>query len=169
MAAEPRVIERAKEEAEEYRHGEDRPLGGYLALIGTYTAGVTGMSLVVRRSGRPLPERLSWSDLALMAVATHKIARTATKDSVTSALRAPFTRYKGTAGPAELAEDVRGEGPRKAIGELVTCPFCFGHWVATGLAFGFVLAPRATRLGAGIFTALAGADFLHFAYARMES
>jgi hypothetical protein len=28
------------------------------------------------------------------------------------------------------------------MGELLTCPFCLGQWVATGLIFGLVLAPR---------------------------
>ena len=40
-----------------------------------------------------------------MTVATHKLARLVTKESITSALRAPFTRYQGVSGPAELAED----------------------------------------------------------------
>jgi hypothetical protein len=34
--------------------------------------------------------------------------------------------------------------------------------------FGFVFAPRLTRLVAGTFTALAGADFLQLAYARAQ-
>jgi hypothetical protein len=36
--------------------------------------------------------------------------------------RVPFTAYQGTSGPAELDEEVRGEGVQKAVGELVTCP-----------------------------------------------
>jgi hypothetical protein len=31
-----------------------------------------------------------------------------------------------------------------------------------------VFAPRATRLVAGVFTALTGADFLHLAYAKAQ-
>lgn len=87
---------------------------------------------------------------------------------MTSPLRAPFTRFKGRSGEAELAEQVRGTGPRKAVGELITCPFCVGQWVATGFVFGLVLAPRSTRLAASVFTALAGADFLQFAYAKTQ-
>ena len=86
----------------------------------------------------------------------------------TSPLRAPFTRFAGTSGEAELAEEVRGSGPRKAIGELVTCPFCLGLWVTTAIAFGLVLAPRPTRLVASILTALTGADFLQFAYDKVQ-
>jgi hypothetical protein len=72
------------------------------------------------------------------------------------------------AGPAELKEGVRGKGLRKAVGELVSCPFCLSQWVSTGFTFGLVTAPRATRLTASVFASLALADFLQFAYAWAE-
>jgi hypothetical protein len=87
---------------------------------------------------------------------------------VTSPLRAPFTTFKGTTGPAELQEEPRGTGLRKAVGELIICPFCVGQWVATGFVFGLVLRPRATRVAASVFVALTVADFLQFAYAAAE-
>ncbi len=93
------------------------------------------------------------------------MARTLAKDSVTSPLRAPFTHYREAAGDAELAEDVRGDGTRHAIGELVTCPFCLAQWVATAFTMGMVFAPGATRLAATTTTAVAGSDFLQLAYA----
>ncbi|CNI14576.1 Protein of uncharacterised function (DUF1360) [Mycobacterium tuberculosis] len=85
---------------------------------------------------------------------------------MTSPLRAPFTRYAGTGGPAEVQEGSRQSGQlRHTLGELLTCPFCLDMWVATGFAIGLIFAPRFTRLIAGSFTALAGADFLQLAYA----
>jgi hypothetical protein len=107
-------------------------------------------------------------DVALLSVATHKIARTLAKDPITSPLRAPFTTFQGTSGEAELAEEVRGTGVRHALGELLTCPFCLGQWTATGLVFGLVLAPRATRLFATLFTSLTAADLLQFAYDKVQ-
>jgi hypothetical protein len=104
----------------------------------------------------------------LCAGATHRLSRLVAKDPVTSPLRAPFARFEGTTGPAELDEDVRGTGPRKAVGELLTCPFCTGLWIATGLAAGLVFAPRATRLAAGALTSTALADLLHFARVRAQ-
>jgi hypothetical protein len=165
----PRALAAVHAEKHAYTSGEERPLGSFLAILGAYGATVAGLSALVRASGRELPERLSWGDLALLTVATHKLSRLLAKDPVTSPLRAPFTEFAGTSGEAELAEEVRGRGPRKALGELVTCPFCLGQWVATGFAFGLVLAPRQTRLAASVFTALTGADFLQLAYARAES
>ena len=101
-------------------------------------------------------------------MATHKLARRVSKDSVTSPLRAPFTRYEGLSGPAELQEGGRGSGIRKAVGELVSCPFCLSQWVATGFVFGLLMAPRATRWTASVFASLALADFVQFAYAWAE-
>ena len=152
---------------EDYAPGGDRPLGGYAALMAVYGAAVAAGAVGVRRRNRALPEVRPF-DIALVGVATHKLARRVSKDSVTSPLRAPFTRYEGVSGPAELQEEVRGQGLRKAIGELVSCPFCLSQWVATGFVFGLLTAPRATRWAASIFASLALADFLQFGYAWAE-
>ena len=61
-----------------------------------------------------------------------------------------------------------GSGSRRAIGALVTCPFCLAVWGATGFGFSLVLAPRATRFAASILTAVTGADVLHLAYGALE-
>jgi hypothetical protein len=87
---------------------------------------------------------------------------------VTSPLRAPFTSYEGTSGPAELREEVRGTGARKTVGELITCPFCSATWVATGITAGLVCLPRTTRLATGTFAALAGSDLLQYAHAWLQ-
>ena len=150
-----------------YAPGDDRPLAGYAALMAVYGAAVTAGAVTLRRRNRPLPD-VRLFDIALVGVATHKLARRVTKDSVTSVLRAPFTRYEGVSGPAELQEGVRGSGLRKAVGELVTCPFCISQWVATSFTFGLLAAPRATRWTASVFASLALADFLQFAYCWAE-
>ena len=151
----------------EYAPGQDRPLPYYAGMIALYGTFVTGAALWVRRRRSPLP-KLGAGDLLLVGMATHKLSRLVAKGSVTSPLRAPFTHLKGVSGPAELAEEVRGEGARKAVGELLTCPFCLSQWVATAFVFGLVVAPGATRLAAGVFTSLTVADFLQFAHAFAE-
>lgn len=155
-------------EKAEYTQGEDRPLGAFAGLIATYVATVAALSVLVRRSDRELPERFKAGDLVLMAVATHKLSRTIAKDPITSPLRAPFTRLAGQSAPAELHEEVRGTGARKALGELISCPFCISQWTATGFSFGLVVAPRATRWVMSVFAAVTGADFLQYAYALAQ-
>jgi hypothetical protein len=154
---------------EEYAHGEDFPLGGYAAAMSVYGGVVGAVAAAIRLTGTRLPERIGPWDTAMTAVATHKLSRLIAKDPVTSPIRAPFTVFHGTSGPAELAEEVRdGNGHRKTVGELVSCPFCVGMWVATAFTAGQVLMPRATRLAVTTLAALAGSDFLQLAYAYAE-
>ncbi|WP_433220210.1 DUF1360 domain-containing protein [Dactylosporangium sp. CS-047395] len=143
---------------------DERPLRGYATVLGAFAGAAGVVAGVARLMGRELPTRPAAGDVALMALATHKISRLITKDAVTSPLRAPFTQFEAAAGESELNESPRGHGARHAVGELLTCPFCTGVWVAGGLAAGMVFAPRLTRFGMGVAAALAGSDFLHLAY-----
>ncbi|MFC0531681.1 DUF1360 domain-containing protein [Phytohabitans kaempferiae] len=153
-----------------YAPRENRPLTGYLASMAVFTAAAATFAGLVRATGRSLPHRPAPADIALVSIATHKLSRLLTKEAVTSPLRAPFTRYQGPAGNAELHEEVRGDGgtTRHAVGELVSCPFCMSVWVAGALTGGLVLAPRATRLAATALTAVTVSDFLQFAYAGVR-
>jgi|SRR5579859_188920 len=163
-----RVAAAASAQAARYSGDDDRPLRGY-AITMTVYAGVVGtLAGLTRLTGRDIPDRFPAADIVLCAAATHKLSRLLAKDPVTSPLRAPFTSYQGTQGPAELKEEVRGQGGRKTVGELVTCPFCTGMWVATGLTAGLIYLPRTTRIAMGTLTALAGADMLQFVHAWLE-
>ena len=152
----------------EYSAGEQRPLRGYLVTLSSYSALVIGATAIGRRLGVQLPERVPVRDAVLMSLATHKASRLLTKSAVTSVLRAPFTRFDGPAGPAEVNESVRGDGVRHAAGELVTCPFCSGVWIAGALTAGLVFAPRATRLVATTLSAIAVSDWLHLLDSKLK-
>jgi hypothetical protein len=164
----PPPVQWLREQKAAYAHGEHRPEGSFTAIMAAYAATVGGLGVLIRRGGHRIPTRLTAADLALVSVATHKLSRLLAKDPVTSPLRMPFTRFAGTSGEAELAEEVRGTGVRRAIGELVTCPFCLGLWVATGFGAGLVLRPDATRLAAFVLSSLTAADALQFAYSQLE-
>ncbi len=157
-------------EAKEYseRADDERPLGGYVRVMAVYGAGVAGLGALVAATRRPIPERPDPRDVALVALATAKASRLVTRDAVTSPLRAPFTRYEGAGGPAEVNEEVRGHGLQHSLGELLTCPFCLSQWIATGFAFGLLFAPRVTRQVAGTFAALELADLVQFGRAVAE-
>lgn len=159
----------AERQADEYRHGEPRPLGGYIGAMGAYSLLVAGAALAARLLGRHAPPTVRPWDVVLLGVATQKLSRLLARDPVTSPLRAPFVEYEGTAGPAELQEQVRDEGGVKhTLGELSSCPFCLSQWVGTGFVAGTVLAPRATRLAATALAAVAVSDSLQFGYAALE-
>jgi hypothetical protein len=161
-----RVQARAHAAQEAYAGSADRPLGGYVRVMGVYGGAVGLASLLLRRSGKRLPERIELADIALLAVATHKASRLLTKEAVTSPLRAPFTRFDGVSGPNELQEEVRHpDGVKHALGELLTCPFCMAQWLATGFGFGLVVAPRLTRMVAAVLAVRAASDVLQYGYA----
>ncbi len=82
--------------------------------------------------------------------------------------RAPFTRYQHDDGPGEVSEAARGRGLRRAVGELLVCPYCIGMWISAAFAAGLLVAPRFTRWFAAVLVALFGADVLQIAYRKAE-
>lgn len=160
----------ARTQKREYTDGEPRPLAADLGAMGVYVGLVSAAAAAVRASGKELPERIPPGDAALLTVATFRLARRIAKDPVTAPLRAPFVRFEGPSGHAEVAEEVREHGGVKhAVGELLTCPFCLAQWVGTGFVLGYVSAPRATRLAALTMTMVAGSDVLQFVYDAIQN
>ena len=160
----------ARTQRREYTNGEERPLAGDLGAMSVYVGLVSAAAAAVRASGRELPDRIPAADAALMTVATFRLARRIAKDPVTSPIRAPFTRFQGPSGHAEVAEEVREHGGVKhAVGELLTCPFCLAQWVGTAFVFSYVAAPKATRLAALTMTMVAGSDVLQFVYDGIQN
>ena len=160
----------ARIQKREYTNGEPRPLAGDLGAMGVYVGLVSAAAAAVRASGRELPERIPVGDALLLTVATFRLARRIAKDPVTAPIRAPFVRFEGASGHAEVAEEVREHGGIKhAVGELLTCPFCLAQWVGTGFVFGYVTAPKATRLAALTMTMIAGSDVLQFLYDGIQN
>lgn len=153
-----------------YAPPEERPpLVPYGILMATFNALFAAGLLLARRGGRELPERPAPGDIVLVGVASHKLSRLIAKDKVTSPLRAPFTELEGSGGPAELEERARGGSVRKAIGELLICPYCLDLWVAAGLSLGLVFAPRVSRFVASVFAAQSVSDFFQIAYKAAEN
>lgn len=148
---------------------QERPLGGYGVLMGTFLTLSIGFASWFRRSGRELPESISARDLALVTVASHKASRLVTRDRVTSVVRAPFTEYQDdAAGPGEVNEAARGRGLRRAIGELLVCPYCLGMWMSAAMTASLLVFPRFTRWIASVLTAFFGSELLQIAYVRAE-
>lgn len=148
--------------------GERPPLISYAITIAIFNFIFAGALLLAKRRGRELPERISGGDVVLIGVATHKASRLITKEKITAPIRAPFTQLEGKGGPAELEESARGTGARRAIGELLVCPYCLGFWIASAFTIGLVVAPRLTRFVAATLSAVTASDFLQVAYKTAE-
>ena len=148
--------------------GARPPFASYAAFAAIFNAGMAGALVAARRSGRELPERVSAGDLFLIGTASHKLSRLIAKDKVAVFARAPFTEYQSKGGPAEVEERPRGRGLRRALGELVICPYCLGLWASGGFHAGLLFAPRVTRMSASVLSALTISDFLQIAYKAAE-
>jgi hypothetical protein len=146
----------------------ERPFGGYFLLLGTYLSLVGTGVAVVRRRQLTLPERPAPADLALVAVATYRASRLLSKDSVTAVVRAPFTSFEEATGAGEVNERVDRPGVRHAVGELLTCPFCLGMWIATVFTFGLLIFPRVTRWAMGTLSAYSVSDVLNVGWDHIK-
>ena len=144
-----------------------KPLSAYLGLVGIYSLW-TGILMICEAKRPTRLSSLSAEELIVSAIATHKLSRLITKDRVTSPFRAPFAKFVESEGAGEIEDDARGEGMQKAVGELITCPFCMSPWVAAGIATGWAVSPRIARASCGIFAAVGIAHFLHHAYVALS-
>ena len=137
---------------------DERPLPEYAALAATFAAVLAGFLAV---AGRRVPERMSLADTVRIGLASYKVGRLIAKDRVTSFVRAPVTEDPQATEP-------KRDGAARALGELLTCPYCIGLWAASGFAYALVLFPRQTRLVTTIFGGQAVADFLNAAFVRLR-
>jgi hypothetical protein len=136
-----------------------------MAIYGTTVA---AMATVARVTGAKVPERMAPADLALLTVATYRASRLVSKDEVTSVARAPFTEFEDQAGEGEVNEKARGRGLRRAVGDLISCPFCTAVWTASIGMFGMITFPRAARVACSTLTAVAGSDLLQFGHSALQ-
>jgi uncharacterized protein DUF1360 len=147
---------------------EPRPLAEYGALMATFATVFSVGTAAARRQGR-IPEKLGAGDVVLGGMATQKLSRLVTKDWVTRPVRAPFTEVERAGPDAELQERPAGGGLRRAVGELLLCPFCLSQWIAAGFMLGLLYAPRVTRLVMAMNAMVGIADFLQVAYKAAEN
>ena len=147
---------------------ERPPFAAYATFATVFHAAMAGAVAAARRSGRDLPDRVHAGDVALIGTASYQLSRLISKKKVTAFVRAPFTELEGKGGPAELEEKPRGSGLRRAVGELLVCPYCLGLWASGGFHVGLLFAPRATRFSASVLSAMAISDFLQAAYRSAE-
>jgi hypothetical protein len=141
------------------------PLAGYVASMAIFTVGLGAAVFWVARRRPALP---TLRDVGLLGAATHKLSRILSKDFVTAPIRAPFTRRAGSEGAGEGHDEARGGPLRRAVGHLLTCPYCLGPWIATGLGTSMAKWPLPAGFVARVLSAVAVSDFLHLAYARLN-
>jgi len=85
-------------------------------------------------------------DLVLLSFATLRLGRLISYDLVMQPLRSPFTETVADSSGAGDTVEAKGSGPKRVIGELLSCPICSGTWIAAFLVYGLYLFPNPTRV-----------------------
>jgi Protein of unknown function (DUF1360) len=106
--------------------------------------------------------------VVLLGLGTFKLSRLVTKEKVLQPVREPFVEHTSTGAGSEVESEPSGSGVRRAVGELLTCPFCISVWIATVLIAAFSIAPRAARLAAAGLAAVVVADTTQYAYSAFR-
>ena len=139
--------------------GGASPFSAYRLLSAVFGTGLMSVAFS-GAAARTFTRAVGLPDFALTAAATHKLAQIISTERVTMALRAPFTRQRDEGRGGERKEIPKEHGLHRAIGELLTCPYCLAPWVSAGLLTGYVFAPIPTRMITTVFAVSAVADWL---------
>jgi uncharacterized protein involved in cysteine biosynthesis len=87
----------------------------------------------------------NWLDLCLLVFASFRLTRLIVYDTITEFLRAPFHDIVEETledGSTETYIEIKGEGLKYWIGELLSCHWCTGIWATSFLYAGYVLIPH---------------------------
>jgi Protein of unknown function (DUF1360) len=86
-------------------------------------------------------ESLTPFDIALMVLATFRLIRLFVYDKITAFFREQFLDVVETKNGIALVKPDRG--PRRTLADLLSCPWCFGVWASSTVAFFYLLTPYA--------------------------
>ena len=87
----------------------------------------------------------NWLDLCLLVFASFRLTRLIVYDTITEFLRAPFHDIVEETledGSTETYIEIKGEGLKYWIGELLSCHWCTGIWATSFLYAGYILIPH---------------------------
>lgn len=109
-----------------------------IIFIGLYV-GVMG---VLYHLGR-IPRNISVFDFILLGLAAARLTDIISTDEIMKWLREPFVKMEQTeiAGREVETRVGRGRGLKKVFGDLLSCPWCVGVWIAAGLTYAYFLVP----------------------------
>lgn len=109
-----------------------------LIFLALYAA----VMLTLYHLGR-VPHTIGVLDLVLLGLAAARLSDVISTDEIMQWLRKPFVQMtqEEVAGREVSTREGRGWGWRKVIGNLLSCPWCVGVWVAAGLVYAHFLIP----------------------------
>jgi len=144
--------------AEPRRETDARPVEphDYLALNVAYGALLTTVVLATRDRTRSDP--ITTRELVPIGAATFALAKVVAREKIGTWVREPFVEVR------EGEPQPRGQGLRRAVGELVTCTRCIGAWSALTVVGLRMVDPPAGRTVTNVLAASAANDWLQAAF-----
>ena len=136
----------------------------YLTLIGLFLGVFVTFASREGRGRRGSRPPIGPFDVVLLALSTFRLARIVAFEQVAEPIRAPVAESEPDGGT-----EPKGQGVRKALGELIACPLCIGVWISAALTYGMVLIPKPTRVFTTIFAAAGAAELLNYAVSLIDS
>jgi hypothetical protein len=98
-------------------------------------------SIILETESRVRPVDLTFTDFALMSLATWRLTRLFVYDAITKFFREQFWDVV-KAGKGWALEKPK-TGPRRTMADLLSCPWCFGMWAAAVVIFCYLVTPYA--------------------------
>jgi len=141
------------------RDKQNQERAAYLTLTGLFF-GIFAL-FSSRRRRKSDVENLKSRELVMLGFATYRLGHLISFDKVTEPLRLPFTETKMDEFGAAMTVEARGEGVRRAIGELISCPICSGTWAAAALVYLVNLFPGPGRVFITMLGAIGMGEMLH--------
>jgi hypothetical protein len=85
-----------------------------------------------------------WYDFILMVLASFRFTRLVVYDTITNFMRAPFHNSVEETlpdGTSETYIEIKGDGIKYWIGELLSCHWCIGIWSSIIIYTNYLLFP----------------------------
>jgi hypothetical protein len=135
----------------------------YLTLMGLFVGLFVALTAREGKRGRRSPAPIRPFDVALLALATFRLARIVAFDPITEPVRAPVAR------DTEEGPEPKGRGVQRALGELISCPMCVGVWIGAALTYGLLWLPGPTRVFVAMFGAAGAAEALDYTMSVLDA
>lgn len=104
-----------------------------------FYAGILTMMVIILETESRIPyESLTLMDMALITLASFRLTRLFVYDGMTRFVREQFYDTKAVRNKITLVKPL--VGPRRTLADLVSCPWCFGVWATTCVAFLYLVS-----------------------------
>lgn len=128
-----------------------------LILIATFSLALVALTSVVK-------VEFSTASLVFLGLATIRLTRTISFNTVFEPFRKGFTEVKADNCGAGENVHPAGEGARRVIGELISCPICSGTWSALVMVVLWVYA----RPVVYVFAVAGASELFHWLFDFLE-